>query len=213
MKAASKTVTWAAACCSLVAVFEGCDLTAKVDRIGTGHPLTWCHGETIGDVHAGQHFTKAQCDAMLAARLPSYWDAIAPGIKVQVSDNEKVAYTSFTYNVGAGAFLYSDRRTKRPSVILRHLNAGDHRGACDALMQYTHASGKFVQGLANRRAAERKICLTPDDHPSAPELRIAVIPKPTDPASPLPPARPAAPKAATRPEPPRLFSYAWWMEA
>jgi hypothetical protein len=34
-------------------------------------------------------------------------------------------------------------------------------------MQYTHASGKFVQGLANRRSAERKICLTPDSAPSA----------------------------------------------
>lgn len=168
MKAATKTVTWAAACCSLVGVFEGCDLTAKKDMIGTGHPLTWCHGETIGNVRAGQKFTRAECDAMLTARLPQYWAAIAPGIKVQTSDNEKVAYTSFAYNVGSGAFLYSNRKTKTPSVILRHLNANDHKGACNALMQFTHAGGKFVQGLANRRTAERKICLTPDSAPSAP---------------------------------------------
>src|SRR5260370_22558389 len=165
MKPATKTVTWAAACCSLVGVFEGCDFTAKKDMIGTGHPLTWCHGETIGNARAGQKFTKAECDAMLAARLPSYWAAIEPGIKVQTSDNEKIAYTSFAYNVGSGAFLYSNRKTKAPSIIRRRLNAGDHKGACEALMQFTHAGGKYVQGLANRRGAERKIWLRPACHP------------------------------------------------
>jgi lysozyme len=208
MKAATKTVTWAAACCSLVAAFEGCDFTAKKDMIGTGHPLTWCHGETIGNARAGQKFTRAECDAMLTARLPTYWTAIEHGIKVQTSNNEKIAFTSFTYNLGPGAFLYSNRKTKTPSVILRHLNAGDHKGACNALMQYTHASGKFVQGLWNRRDAERKICLTPDSQPDVEALRVAVIPKAHEKPATALVVTPPAPKPA-----PKMFSWNWWMEA
>lgn len=200
MKPATKTVTWAAACVSLVGAFEGCDLTAKPDMIGTGHPLTWCHGETIGNARAGQKFTKSQCDAMLAARLPQYWDEIEPCIHVETSDNEKIAYTSTAYNIGSAGVCRS--------AMVRRLNAGDHKGACDALMQYTHASGKFVQGLANRRTAERKICLTPDSAPSA-ALRARAIPKV------IPDARPGdvapAPKAARKPFSWRdLFSWAWW---
>lgn len=139
-------------CTTLVGGYEGCDTVAKYDMIGTGHPLTWCHGETIGNVKPGQHFTKKECDDALAARLPEYWDGIKDHIKVETSDNEKIAYTSFSYNVGVGAFNHSG--------LLKKLNAGDHKGACDGLMAYTHASGKVVQGLVNRRAAERKICLS-----------------------------------------------------
>lgn len=200
MKAASKTVTWAVACASLVGVFEGCDLTAKKDMIGTGHPLTWCHGETIGDAHAGQKFTHAECDAMLAARLPSYWVAIEKCIHVETSDNEKIAYTSAAYNFGSAGFCKSS--------MARKLNAGDHVGACDALMQYTHASGKFVQGLWNRRDAERKICLTPDNAPSA-ATRIAAIPKAHEKAAPV---LVIVPSPAAKPAP-KMFSWAWWIQA
>lgn len=199
---ATKTVTWAAACCSLVGAFEGCDLTAKTDKIGTGHPLTWCHGETIGNAYVGEKFTKAQCDAMLKARLPTYWDEIEPCIHVETSDNEKIAYTSTAYNIGSGAFC--------KSAMVRDLNKGNHKSACNALMLYTHANGRFVQGLANRRAAERRICLTADNHSDTSALRTAAIPtaKPTIKVDALPGDRapPATPK-------PRLFSWAWWCAA
>lgn len=195
--AATKTVTWAAACCTVVGAFEGCDLTAKYDQIGTGKPLTWCHGETVGNVAPGQRFTKAQCDKMLEARLPQYWAEIEPCIHVETSDNEKVAYTSTSYNIGSAGFCRS--------AMVRKLNAGDHAGACNALMLYVNAQGRRVQGLVNRRAAERKVCLTPDNHPSAPAARTAVIPKPSEPAAPL------APKPAAKIKP-RIFSWAWWTE-
>jgi len=192
MKPASKTVTWAAACCTLVGAFEGCDLTAKVDKIGTGHPLTWCHGETIGNAHAGERFTKAECDRMLTARLPQYWTQIEPCIHVETNDNEKIAYTSTAYNIGSRGFC--------ASAMVRKLNAGDHKGACDALMLYTHASGRFIQGLANRRAAERKVCLTPS---GAPVDRTAAMPKLRHHnVKPFP-------KRAPKPTP---LTWAWWTE-
>lgn len=185
-----------AACAALTGAFEGCDLTAKVDRIGTGHPLTWCHGETIGKAYAGEKFTHAECDAMLAARLPQYWTAIEPCIHVETSDNEKIAYTSTSYNIGSAGFCRS--------AMVRDLNAGNHSAACNALMLYTHASGRFVQGLANRRAAERKICLTPD---AVTADRVAVVPTLADKPHEAPPYLPT-------PKPnPTIFSWAWWIEA
>ena len=185
MKATSKTVTWAAACCTVVAGFEGCWTVARVDNVGTGRPLTWCYGETIGPAKPGEHFTKAQCDAMLEKRLPTYWLDIKPCIKVETSNNEKIAYTSASYNIGARAFCHS--------AMVSRLNAGNHKGACDALLGWTHAQGRVVRGLVNRRSEERKICLTPDPAPT-----------------PVIPAAPPKPVYAHWWSP--IFSWAWWTE-
>lgn len=135
----------------VTANFEGLWLTAKVDTIGTGKPVTWCYGETEGPVKVGQRFTKQECDAMLAAKLPRYADEIAKCIRVPISDKTRAAFISFAYNVGSAGFC--------KSTAARRLNAGDTRGACDALMMWNRAGGRVVRGLTNRRAAERRLCL------------------------------------------------------
>ncbi len=43
--------------------------------------------------------------------------------------------------------------------MARRLNAGDIRGACDALLAWNKAGGRVVQGLTNRRQDERRLCL------------------------------------------------------
>ncbi len=135
----------------VVAQFEGLWLTAKVDTIGTGKPLTWCYGETEGPVKLGQRFTKIECDEMLAKKLPRYANEIAKCIKVDISDKTRAAFVSFAYNVGSSGFC--------KSTAARKLNAGDTRGACDALMAWNRAGGRVVRGLTNRRAKERAMCL------------------------------------------------------
>jgi lysozyme len=138
---------------AVVAPWEGLWLTAKVDRIGTGMPITYCHGQTdeFGKVAVGTKFTPEQCSDMLKKSLVKYADAIAKCIKVPISDKEYAAYISFSYNVGtAGACR---------SSAFALLNRGNHRGACDALMNWTKAQGRVVKGLVNRRTAERKLCL------------------------------------------------------
>jgi lysozyme len=162
-----KAATWLTVCATFVGGFEGLALKAYPDRLAHNLP-TVCYGETEG-VKLGDRYTKEQCTDMLANKLPRYWNEIAPSIKVKVSDNEKIAYTSFAYNVGSGAF--------RKSAMVRRLNAGDHKGACDALLAYDHASGKKVRGLTRRREAERRICLTPSS--SSPDVRdVAAVSKP-----------------------------------
>lgn len=136
--------------CVFIIPWEGLWLTAKVDKIGTGRPVTACYGETEG-VHLGQRFTKEQCDEMLAKKLPRYAAEIAPCIKVKISDKTRAALVSFAYNVGSPRAC--------GSIAFKLLNRGNIRGACDALMNWNMAQGRVVKGLTNRRAAERKLCI------------------------------------------------------
>lgn len=142
--------------------WEGLDLVAKRDPIGTGHPLTYCYGETQADgpARAGQHFTPAQCDAKLASSLPIYLKPLQACIKPAVPVKVMAATLDAAYNAGTAAVC------KSPMVA--RMNAGDMTGACDAFYTknargqptgwYIRASGRVVKGLINRRAAEKKLC-------------------------------------------------------
>ncbi len=57
--------------------------------------------------------------------------------------------TSFTYNVGTGAY-------KSSTLLLKH-NAGDYAGAAAEFDKWIYANGQVLQGLVNRRAEERKL--------------------------------------------------------
>lgn len=133
----------------LVQPWEGLWLVAKPDRLAYGI-ATVCYGETEG-VKVGDRYTKAQCSEMLRKKLPRYDAEIGRCITVPVSDKTRGALISFAYNVGSTGFCRS--------TAARKLNAGDTRGACDALLMWTRAGGQFRQGLLNRRHAERKLCI------------------------------------------------------
>ncbi|MGJ4954634.1 lysozyme [Bradyrhizobium sp. HKCCYLRH2015] len=141
------------------ASWEGTDLTAKVDKIGTGHPVTYCHGQTndAGAVKVGQRFTPAQCDELLKQSLPKYLDGIRPCIKVQLPVKTEAALLDAAYNAGPAAVC--------SSPMLKKMNAGDLRGGCEAFASwYVRANGAAIQGLKNRRAGdsrkgEKQLCL------------------------------------------------------
>lgn len=138
-----------AACAVLVAGFEGLSLTPYHDKLANGLP-TVCYGETEGVV-MGTRYTKEQCMKMLEHKLPRYWAEIEPYIKVPLTDGEKIAYTSFAYNVGTGAF--------RKSTTLKLLNKGDHVHACERLRAYNRTKSKgAVKGLTIRRGKEVSVC-------------------------------------------------------
>lgn len=83
--------------------WEGTDLVAKRDMIGTGHPLTWCHGATSADdkaVRPGQRFTPAQCDAQLAKDLPRYLEPLQACIKHPVPVKVMGAVLDAAYKIG-----------------------------------------------------------------------------------------------------------------
>ncbi|EAY4418849.1 lysozyme [Salmonella enterica] len=112
--------------------------------------ITVCDGHTGKDIVPGQHYTDAECDALLNQDLAQVAARIDPLIKASIPNSERAALYSFAYNVGAGAFARS--------TLLKKLNAGDQAGACNELKRWTYAGGKQWKGLVTRREIEHEVC-------------------------------------------------------
>lgn len=123
---------------------EGVRLVAYRDVVGV---WTACYGETKG-IKGGMKFTHEQCRVMFIGGLARHEAGMRKCLNFPDMLPEKtyVALLSFTYNVGTGGFCKSSVR--------RYVNAGDLRGACNALMLWTKP--KVLYG---RRNKERKLCL------------------------------------------------------
>lgn len=115
-----------------------------------GDVPTICYGETKG-VRMGQTATKAECDAMLLARLDEFAGKVENCVKQPMSDRTLVSFVGLAYNIGSGGFC--------GSTVVRRYNAGDRRGACDAMLMWNKAGGREVRGLTLRRQRERALCL------------------------------------------------------
>jgi lysozyme len=123
-------------------------LTAYQDIVGV---WTLCDGETLG-VKKGDTDTAEGCAIRLDTRLAGFAQEVAkctPSLKGK--DELWASATSLAYNIGTGAYC--------KSTVDRQFDAGNSRAACDAFLMWDKAGGKRVQGLANRRAAERTLCL------------------------------------------------------
>jgi lysozyme len=137
-----------------IVAWEGYDSVAKQQKIDPPGVITVCQGITNYDLpglKAGMRFTKDECATLLRTAIPKYAAPIDKCLKVPVSDNTRAALYSAAYNLGPGTVCRSS--------MVRKINAGDLQGGCNALLLYTRANGKFLQGLLNRRKAERELCL------------------------------------------------------
>lgn len=137
---------------SMVITFEGERFEPYIDIAGVP---TVCAGITGSDVVMGKKYTKQECDVLLAKHLQVAERAVDRSIKRPMPDTMKAALVSLTYNIGQGNFA--------SSTVARRANAGDFRGACEAIemWKYAKVNGKkvVVRGLVNRRAAEKEMCL------------------------------------------------------
>jgi lysozyme len=151
-----------AAATSILIIWEGTDLVAKKDMIGTGHPMTYCHGQTdeFGKVKEGQRFTPAQCKDLLAKSLPKYLTPLQACVKVEVPVKTMAALLDAAYNAGPAAVCRSPMVAK--------INAGDIKGGCNAFEGwYIRSDGQVRRGLVARRSGlagdkrvnEKQLCL------------------------------------------------------
>ncbi len=133
----------------LVGAWEG--LRTKAYRDVVGIP-TVCFGETRG-VKMGDKYTVDECKAMLGDALAEFETNMRRCLNNpdKIPDKPYVAFLSLSYNIGTGAFCRS--------TVARKANAGDLKGACDAILMWNRAGGRVIQGLVNRRQDERKMCL------------------------------------------------------
>jgi lysozyme len=150
-----------ACCVAFLPNWEGMDKVAKKDMIGTGHPVTYCYGQTdeFGKVKAGTRFTKQECDEKLAESLPKYLAKVGPCVHVPVPVKAMSALLDASYNAGPAAVCKSSMVAK--------INAGDIRGGCNAFAGwYVRSDGQVRKGLVARRSgigdgrkSERDLCL------------------------------------------------------
>jgi lysozyme len=136
---------------SLVGGFEGIRLNAYPDPATRGHPWTICYGSTEG-VKPGDKKSLDECKALLVKELDAYADKVEACIKRPMSDETEVAFLSLAYNIGTGGFCKSS--------VARLYNAGDGKGACDAMLRFNRAAGVVFPGLTKRRVKERQLCLS-----------------------------------------------------
>lgn len=128
---------------------EGVSTKAYKDIVGVP---TICFGETRG-VKMGDTATMEECKVMLGDALVEFEGNMRACLKNpdMIPDKPYVAFLSLSYNIGSRAFC--------GSTVARRANAGDLKGACNAIPAWNRAGGRVVRGLVVRRAEEQRMCL------------------------------------------------------
>ncbi len=107
--------------------------------IGYGHKIK--KGETFGTI------TQAEAENLFASDVATMASHVSGDLKVGVTQNQFDALVSLRFNAGPYAIT--------PPVA--DLNSTGHATMGDFTNHYITAQGVFMQGLANRRAAEWNI--------------------------------------------------------
>ncbi len=113
-------------------------------QIGYGHLML--EGEE-------DEITEEEAEAFLVADLAWCEGAIERYVSIPVTLNEFSAMVAFCYNVGSGK--------TRGSSIVKRINEHDRIGAANAFLLWNRMNGVVMKALANRRARERTLFLTP----------------------------------------------------
>jgi len=92
-----------------------------------------------------------QAEALLAADLMQAGSGVLSVVTLSLNDFQYGALTSFTLNLGLSNL--------RSSTLLKDLNANQVQAAANQFPRWCYAQGKFLQGLLDRRNAERALFL------------------------------------------------------
>ena len=122
--------------------------SAGVPTIGYG---TTVYPNGIKVKLSDQKITQQLAESFLQFHVNAIEKDVSKLVKVTLTQNQFDALVSFAYNVGLGAF--------RDSTLLKLLNSGDIDGASKQFERWNKAGGKIVDGLTNRRKAEKVLFL------------------------------------------------------
>lgn len=100
-------------------------------------------------VQEGMTCTRSQAELWMAADTASVQTAINQLVKVPLKQGQFDALTSFTYNLGIGAF--------RGSTLLKLLNQGKYIMAQAEFARWNKDGGAVVPGLVSRRFREARL--------------------------------------------------------
>lgn len=119
--------------------------SAGIFTIGIGHTA----GVKEGDVITNEEATR-----LFHLDLHNHARGLAPAIKVPVTKNQYIALLSLAFNIGVSNAKNSD--------AVKYLNRYEYQNSADAFLNWRRAGGKVIDGLVNRRNAERELFLTED---------------------------------------------------
>lgn len=141
---------------AIIKEFEGLFLKPYEDPVGIPTigwgTIQYPNGKKV-TLH-DDSISQAQAQEYLMFEINQKVTAMEKLIKVDVTNNQFCALTSFTYNLGIGALA--------DSSLLRMLNAGAPRvEVADQFLRWVNAGGHPMAGLIRRRRMERELYLTP----------------------------------------------------
>ena len=137
----------------LIKEFEGLRLEAYRDPVGI---VTIGYGYTNGagygpGVQMGDTWTAQQAEDMLREGVMRFAGSIQPHFVIKPNPDQFGAFVSLAYNIGWQSFI--------KSTALKRWNAGDVKGAAEAVTWWNKAGGKVLRGLTRRREAEAALIL------------------------------------------------------
>lgn len=135
----------------LIKQFEGLRLNAYPDPGSGGAPWTVGYGATQIDgrpVRPGETITQEKADELLLHDIERHAVEVREWIKTApTTQGQFDAMVSFHFNTGD---------LKRSTLLRKHME-GDYEGAANEFGRWTFASGKKLNGLVRRRAAEAEL--------------------------------------------------------
>lgn len=132
----------------LIKKFEGCELAAYLCPASA---WTIGYGHTKG-VKEGDVWTQEQAEEALKQDIHVYMSAVLKSCPTLADYPSRLAAcTSLTYNIGPGNFA--------SSTVARYIRRGEYQAAADAFGMWVFSKGRKLQGLVNRRSAERAVFL------------------------------------------------------
>ena len=138
----------------LIKLFEGLCLQpyrcpANIPTIGYGS----CYG-LDGKRLTMDHrmITPTEADYLLRREVRHAERQVARSISVPLTVNQFSALTSFTFNVGGGAF--------HASTLRRKINRSEIESAASEFKRWRYAGGRGLPGLVKRRRSECKLFLS-----------------------------------------------------
>lgn len=135
----------------LIKKFEGCKLSAYLCPAGIptiGYGSTLYADKT--KVKIGETITQEQADKLLVDTLGQYELFVDANTRDDINQNQFDALVDFAYNCG--------NANLKSSTLLKKVNANpSDKTIADEFMKWVNANGKKLNGLVNRRTAEKEL--------------------------------------------------------
>jgi len=97
--------------------------------------------------------TRLQAETLLREDVAKHTRELDGLLNVELNENQYGALASLIFNIGG--------RNLQKSTLIKLVNAEQFEKAADQFLKWTKAGGRTLPGLVRRRAAERKLFLTP----------------------------------------------------